>query len=170
MKPNNINQQISFDILDSLYKHGVRHAFVSPGLRNAPLIWAAVNSKLKVHSVIDERAAGYQAIGLFQSGSLKSVLICTSGTAFLNYLPSVAEAYKSNIPLIISADRPEDLVLNNANQTLDQKNLELAIISKKLIYNHRKAILQKRKRLEKLLALTEKEPHCSYKYRTKRTS
>ena len=160
MKPNNINQQISFDILNSLYKHGVLHAFVSPGLRNAPLIWAAIKSKLKVHSVVDERTAGYQALGIYQSSGEKSVLICTSGTAYLNYLPSVAEAHKSNIPLfIISADRPGELVKNNANQTIDQKDFNLSIFTKKINLQSAKNYIIKRKSFQNTLNLFNEKSH-----------
>lgn len=81
---------------------------VSPGSRNAPLIFAgnAIDT-IKMHSVVDERSAAFVALGIAQSTNKPVGLVCTSGSALLNYYPAIAEAYYSNTPLIVlSADRP----------------------------------------------------------------
>ena len=80
---------------------------ISPGSRNAPLVIGfASNKKFDCYSVVDERSAGFFALGMSQQTQKPTVLICTSGSALLNYYPAVAEAYYSDIPLIIiSADR-----------------------------------------------------------------
>ena len=117
----NYSQYLSFQIVNACKNAGITHAVISPGLRCAPIIKAATLSGLKITSCIDERAAGYYALGLYKANKTRSVLICTSGTATLNYLPALAEAFKTNIPLLIlTADRPVDLIKRNSNQTINQ--------------------------------------------------
>ena len=117
----NYSQYLSFQVIKACKKLGIKNAIISPGLRCAPLIKAATLNDFKITSCIDERAAGYYALGLYKANKTRSVLICTSGTATLNYLPSLAEAFKTNIPfLILTADRPLDLIEKNSNQTIDQ--------------------------------------------------
>ena len=119
----NYSQYISYQIINSCKKAGYTHAVISPGLRCAPIIKAVTLCGLETISCIDERAAGYYALGLFKAKKIRSILICTSGTAALNYLPALAEGFKTNIPLlIISADRPLELIKKNSNQTIDQIN------------------------------------------------
>ena len=73
---------------------------------------------------MDERAGAYRALGQTKVTGQPGVLVCTSGTAILNYAPAIGEAFKSQTPLIIlSADRPSESVLANSNQTLPQTNL-----------------------------------------------
>ena len=121
---NNINQVFAISLLDQLLKFGITNYYVSPGLRNAPLISALTKFKgINVHTDIDERSAAYRALGLAKAKGEPSVLVCTSGTALLNYTPSLAEAYKTNTPIIVlSADRPTEMVAMNTNQTINQKN------------------------------------------------
>jgi 2-succinyl-5-enolpyruvyl-6-hydroxy-3-cyclohexene-1-carboxylate synthase len=106
-------------------KLGIRHYFVSPGYRDAPLI-AALQSEmdLTIVSGFDERAAAYQALGFAKVTGRPGVLICTSGTAGANYLPAVIEASVDQIPMIIvTADRPFELVHAAAQQVIDQRGL-----------------------------------------------
>jgi 2-succinyl-5-enolpyruvyl-6-hydroxy-3-cyclohexene-1-carboxylate synthase len=113
-------------IINEVYKNNISQFYLSPGMRNAPLI-AALNHLKKFYPeiniilCIDERAAAYRALGYSKSTGKSSALICTSGTAMANYMPAVIEAKKSNIPLIIiSADRPPELTHCDDNQTIDQ--------------------------------------------------
>lgn len=116
---------LSCNILaDLLIAHGVKHVVLSPGSRNAPLIIAISRREdLKCHVVIDERSAAFIALGMsIQSGSPVAI-VCTSGTALLNYAPAVAEAYYRHIPLVvISADRPEEWIDQDDSQTLWQQD------------------------------------------------
>lgn len=113
----------------------VSHAVISPGSRNAPLIFSFTASK-KIHclSIVDERSAGYFALGIAQNSNNPVVLICTSGTAVLNYAPAIAEAYYQGIPLIVlTADRPPELIDQNDGQAIRQPNIFNNII--KASYN-----------------------------------
>jgi 2-succinyl-5-enolpyruvyl-6-hydroxy-3-cyclohexene-1-carboxylate synthase len=98
---------------------------LSPGSRNAPLIIGFSNhSKFKTYSIVDERCAAFFALGIAQQKRKPVVVVCTSGSALLNYYPAVAEAFYSNIPLIvISADRPKHLIDVGDGQTIRQENV-----------------------------------------------
>ncbi len=110
------------EILDVAIGHGVRHFVLSPGSRNAPLlIAAAARHDIKRYVVADERTAGFIGLGLASILGRPVALICTSGTALLNYAPAVAEAYYRRVPLVvISADRPEEWIDQDDSQTLRQ--------------------------------------------------
>ena len=112
-------------IILSCIKIGIKHIVISPGSRNAPLaIGFASNEKFKCYSVIDERSAGFFALGIAQQTKRPALLLCTSGSALLNYSPSIAEAFYSEIPLIvISADRPVYKINIGDGQTIDQINV-----------------------------------------------
>ena len=101
---------------------GVRHAVMSPGSRNAPLIISfARNDKIKKWIIPDERSAGFIALGIAQKRKEPVVLCCTSGTALLNYAPAIAEAYYREILVIVlSADRPPELIDQRDGQTIRQ--------------------------------------------------
>ena len=107
---------------------------VSPGSRNVPLaIGFASNKKFKCYSIVDERSAAFFALGLSQKSKKPTILICTSGSALLNYYPAVAEAYYSEIPLIIlSADRPEYKINIGDGQTINQSN----VFEKNILYSN----------------------------------
>lgn len=109
-------------VVELLHCHGVKHIVLSPGSRNAPLIIAAARCKaLKKTVVIDERSAAFVALGIASVSNEMVALVCTSGTALLNYAPAVAEAYYRHIPLIvISADRPVEWIDQDDSQTLRQ--------------------------------------------------
>ncbi|MDE6010095.1 MAG: 2-succinyl-5-enolpyruvyl-6-hydroxy-3-cyclohexene-1-carboxylic-acid synthase, partial [Muribaculaceae bacterium] len=111
--------RILFDVLEA---HGVRDVVCSPGSRNAPLLIAAeAREKLTKHVVVDERSAAFVALGIAVVSQCPVALVCTSGTAVLNYAPAVAEAYYQGIPLIvISADRPLEWIDQDDSQTIRQ--------------------------------------------------
>lgn len=109
-------------IADVLAAHGVKNIVCSPGSRNAPMLLAADSLPgVRTHVVIDERSAAFVALGIAQISRQPVALICTSGTAMLNYAPAVAEAYYQGLPLIVvSADRPERWIDQDDSQTIRQ--------------------------------------------------
>lgn len=109
-------------IIDLLVAHGIEDVVISPGSRNAPLIIAAHrNPALATHIIIDERSAAFFALGISLQTHKPVALICTSGSAILNYSPALAEAYYRNVPLIaISADRPAEWIDQDDSQTIRQ--------------------------------------------------
>jgi len=122
---DNLNLLWSSLIVTELIKNGMETFFVSPGNRNAPLISALVNEAIACKKIcMDERAAGYRALGHAKATGRPGVLVCTSGTAPANYYPAVIEAFREEIPMVIlSADRPPELVGSDANQTIVQPDL-----------------------------------------------
>lgn len=108
-------------VVEILIRKGIRHAVISSGSRNAPLTIGFSRSGIKCYSVIDERSAAFFALGMAKETGRPVALVCTSGSAVLNYYPAVAEAYYSRIPLIvISADRPAEIIDQGAGQTIRQ--------------------------------------------------
>lgn len=101
---------------------GIQKAVISPGSRNAPLAIAfARHSAIQAYSISDERTAAFIALGIAQQRGKPTVLICTSGSAGLNYAPAVAEAYYSRVPLIVlTADRPPEWIDQADGQTIRQ--------------------------------------------------
>ena len=104
---------------------GIVHIVISPGSRNAPLtIGFTMDSFFKCYSVVDERCAAFFGLGIAQQTEHPVALVCTSGSALLNYYPAVAEAFYSEIPLVVlSADRPENLINIGDGQTINQKEV-----------------------------------------------
>lgn len=119
---NDTDKRFCSILFDVLTAKGVKEVVCSPGSRNAPLlIAAAARQELRKHVVIDERSAAFMALGIAQVSRTPVALICTSGTALLNYAPAVAEAFYQSVPLIvISADRPEQWIDQDDSQTLRQ--------------------------------------------------
>lgn len=110
-------------VISQMYAMGVRHIVVSSGSRSFPIVSAVVRSGLfSITTILDERSAAFFAIGISRTtGGEPVALICTSGSAVLNYGPAVAEAFYSHLPLlVISADRPADRLNQNEPQTIDQ--------------------------------------------------
>ena len=109
----------------ALMNAGVKSVVISPGSRSTPLAYAFASTKiLDVYMQIDERSAGYFALGLAKATGEPVVLLCTSGTAASNYFPAVTEAHYARIPLIvITADRPHELREVGAPQAIDQIQL-----------------------------------------------
>ena len=112
-------------ITDLCFKKNIKNIVISPGSRNAPLtLGFNLNPYFKTYSIVDERAAAFFALGIAQQIKFPVILVCTSGSALLNYYPAISEAYYSNIPLVIlSADRPEKLLNIGDGQTINQKNV-----------------------------------------------
>lgn len=105
---------------------GIHHIVISPGSRNAPLTIGFSNQQdiFKCYSIADERCAAFFALGMAQQLNQPVALVCTSGSALLNYYPAVAEAFYSQIPLIVvSADRPHDKIDIGDGQTIRQENV-----------------------------------------------
>jgi len=104
---------------------GITDIVISPGSRNAPLtIGFASNPNFKCYSIADERCAAFFALGIAQQIKRPVAVVCTSGSALLNYYPAVAEAFYSQIPLIvISADRPQNKIDIGDGQTIRQENV-----------------------------------------------
>ena len=93
-----MNQTV-FDTSEVFALKGIKQVVLSPGSRNAPLtISFARNPKIKTYNIVDERSAGFIALGIAQKLKQPVVLCCTSGTSLLNYAPAVAEAYYQGIP------------------------------------------------------------------------
>ncbi|AZQ44654.1 2-succinyl-5-enolpyruvyl-6-hydroxy-3-cyclohexene-1-carboxylic-acid synthase [Nonlabens ponticola] len=114
-------------------KRGVKHIVISPGSRNAPLtIGFTSDDFFTCYSIVDERCAAHFALGIAQQLQELVACLCTSGSALLNYYPAVAEAYYSEIQLIIlSADRPPHKIDIGDGQTIQQKN----VYGKHIIYD-----------------------------------
>lgn len=108
-----------------LADRGVRHVVCSPGSRSTPLILCAdADRRLRCWVQIDERSAGFFALGLAKAQRGCVALICTSGSAAANYLPSVAEAFFDGVAMVVlTADRPPELRDRGAGQTIDQIRL-----------------------------------------------
>lgn len=104
---------------------GIKNIIISPGSRNAPLTIGFVkNPEFKCYSITDERCAAFFALGIAQQTQKPTAVICTSGSALLNYYPAFAEAFYSQIPLIvISADRPQSKIDIGDGQTIRQENV-----------------------------------------------
>ena len=106
--------------------YGVKHVVLCPGSRNFPIIQTviAANKFVEIHSVVDERSAGFIALGLAQQTNTPVVVCCTSGTASLNLYPAIAEAYYSETSiLVLTADRPAESVDNWEGQCIRQDHV-----------------------------------------------
>src|SRR5690606_21668117 len=115
-------------LLAELNSLGVTHVVVSPGSRSQALALVAAELEARelaqVHVRIDERVAGFTALGLARETGLPAAVICTSGTAVANLLPAVLEAHHSGVPLLLlTADRPPELRGVGANQTTRQPGM-----------------------------------------------
>ena len=106
-------------------QHGVRKVVIAPGSRNAPLIFAfTAQPGMECLSITDDRSAAYFALGMAQQSGEAVALVCTSGTAVLNFAPAIAEACYQNLPLLVfTADRPAELIDQADGQTLRQTNI-----------------------------------------------
>lgn len=123
----NDSTRLARSVLRDLVEHGVHEIVLCPGSRNAPLAFAAYDLAdggiVRLHTRIDERTAGFLALGLGRNGSTAAV-ICTSGTAVANLHPAVLEAAHAAVPLfVVTADRPLRLRGTSANQTTTQPGI-----------------------------------------------
>ena len=119
------NHRFAAAFVDELVAAGVRHACVSPGSRSAPLAIAfARHPGIRVFMHIDERSGSFFALGLAKATAVPAILLCTSGTAAAEFHPAVVEARYSQTPLIVlTADRPPELIGVGANQAIDQAEI-----------------------------------------------
>jgi 2-succinyl-5-enolpyruvyl-6-hydroxy-3-cyclohexene-1-carboxylate synthase len=123
--PTNANTALASAFVEELARSGVRQAVVSPGSRSTPLavaLWR--EAAIEVSVIVDERSAGFFALGAAQASGAPVAILCTSGTAAANLHPAVCEADLSAVPLIVlTADRPPELRAVGAGQTIDQIKL-----------------------------------------------
>lgn len=112
-------------MVEELVRCGCRYFVISPGSRSTPLVVAAARHPWVTASVcIDERGAGFHAVGYARATGSPAALVCTSGTALANYLPAAVEAAQDQVPLLVlSADRPPELHDSGANQTILQRGM-----------------------------------------------
>jgi 2-succinyl-5-enolpyruvyl-6-hydroxy-3-cyclohexene-1-carboxylate synthase len=113
------------DFIQLLDQHGIREIIICPGSRNAPFsISLANDNRFHVHSIIDERSAAFVALGMAQQLNQPVAIICTSGTAALNFAPAIAEAFYQRIPLlVITADRPFEWIDQGEGQSIRQRDV-----------------------------------------------
>lgn len=110
------------EIIDICVAKEMKHVVISPGSRNAPLtISFARDKRIETPVIVDERSAGYFALGIAQQTGKPVGLVCTSGTALLNYAPAIAEAFYQRLPLVVlSADRPQEWIGQDDSQAINQ--------------------------------------------------
>ncbi len=117
-------QQHVYAIAQACESAGIQQAIICPGSRSAPLVYAFTQSNIQCFSIVDERSAAYIALGMAQQSGIPVVLICTSGTAALNFFPAIAEAFYQQIPLLVlTADRPPELMNQQDGQMIMQKDV-----------------------------------------------
>jgi 2-succinyl-5-enolpyruvyl-6-hydroxy-3-cyclohexene-1-carboxylate synthase len=123
--PTNRNMALASALVEELARCGVRHAALAPGSRSTPLALALWRQPaIDVAVIVDERSAGFFALGAGQAADQPAVVLCTSGTAAANLHPAVCEADEAGVPLIVmTADRPPELRGIGAGQTIDQLKL-----------------------------------------------
>ena len=109
-------------IAEELERSGITDACISPGSRSSAIVTGILRARgIKPWAVLDERSAGFFALGMARASGRPVIVACTSGTAAANYLPAVVEASLSQIPLIVlTADRPVEARDNRSAQTIDQ--------------------------------------------------
>lgn len=119
------NHVFAATFVDGLVRAGVGDACVSPGSRSAPIAIAlARHPGMRLYMQVDERSGSFFALGLAKATRRPVVLLCTSGTAAAEFHPAVVEAFYSQTPLIVlTADRPPELIGVGANQAIDQTGL-----------------------------------------------
>ncbi|MCT4561833.1 MAG: 2-succinyl-5-enolpyruvyl-6-hydroxy-3-cyclohexene-1-carboxylic-acid synthase [Crocinitomicaceae bacterium] len=111
--------------VEKCVSHGLKHVVISPGSRNAPLsISFDEHPEVRCYTIHDERVAGFVALGMMQMLQQPVAVVCTSGSAVVNYFPAVAEAFYQCLPLlVISADRPEEWINHGDGQTIMQREV-----------------------------------------------
>ncbi|MDQ8198063.1 2-succinyl-5-enolpyruvyl-6-hydroxy-3-cyclohexene-1-carboxylic-acid synthase [Pelagicoccus enzymogenes] len=119
----NANELWADVIAETLFRKGVSYAITCPGSRSSPLTFAlARHEQIEAIPVLDERSAGFFALGIAKRSGKPVALLCTSGSAVANFFPAVVEASESGVPLLLlTADRPPELQDCSAGQTIDQR-------------------------------------------------
>src|SRR3954453_3201976 len=112
-------------LVEEMVRSGMTHAVTCPGSRNAPIaLTLAAQEGLSTVSVLDERSAGFVALGIAKASDKPVAITTTSGTAAANLMPAVVEAHEAGVPLIVlTADRPPELREAGAGQAIDQIKL-----------------------------------------------
>lgn len=125
MRDANRNMLWARCLVEELARSGVRHACLAPGSRSGPIVFAlATQEGVRPWIHLDERSAGFFALGLAKAAREPVALVSTSGTAAANFLPAVVEARYGRVPLVVlTADRPHDLRDAGANQAIEQAGL-----------------------------------------------
>lgn len=125
--------ELAQSVIEICKTSNIKHVVISPGSRNAPLtIGFSNDSFFKCYSIADERCAAFFALGIAQQVQEPVAVVCTSGSALLNYYPAFAEAFYSQIPLLVlSADRPQNKIDIGDGQTIRQEN----VFSNHSLYN-----------------------------------
>ena len=118
-------KELAQTIIAACRQFEIQTVVISPGSRNAPLTIGFSNHEdFETLSIVDERCAAFFALGIAQQKQKPVALVCTSGSALLNYYPAIAEAYYSQIPIVvISADRPSHFIDIGDGQTIRQENV-----------------------------------------------
>ncbi|RFN57933.1 2-succinyl-5-enolpyruvyl-6-hydroxy-3-cyclohexene-1-carboxylic-acid synthase [Marixanthomonas ophiurae] len=126
-------KRLSQTVTQLCLSKGINHVVISPGSRNAPLtIGFTEHPDFTCFSIVDERCAAFFALGMAQQFKKPVALVCSSGSALLNYFPAIAEAFYSDIPLVVlSADRPSELLEIGDGQTIQQED----VYGKHILYN-----------------------------------
>ncbi len=124
----NPSQALATVLVDELVRNGVREVVLCPGSRSAPLAYSVLaaerTGRLRMHVRVDERSAGFLALGLSRGSGAPVAVMTTSGTAVANLHPAVLEAHHGGTPLVVvSADRPHELRGTGANQTTEQPGI-----------------------------------------------
>lgn len=141
-------------LVDELHELGVREVVISPGSRSTPLSILFCEHDFEIFVNVDERSAGFFALGIAKEKARPVVLVCTSGSAVANYLPAIVEAKYSGVPLIVlTADRPHELRNVGAPQAIDQNKIfsnftkyyeELALPEdNEIMYRHVRVVMHK---------------------------
>ena len=147
------SKKVVSELMGALKGASIADVIITPGSRNAPFsISLANDSFFQLYSIVDERSAAFFALGLSQQTRKPTVLICTSGTALLNYAPAIAEAYYQRIPLlVISADRPEEWIDRGEGQSIRQNNVfqNYADYSACLFADEKESSIQNREIIQK---------------------
>ncbi len=158
------SHQSILDIAQICAQHGLTHCIACPGSRCAPLTIAfARHTAFKTLSISDERSAAFVALGLAEATNKAVVLICTSGTATLNFAPAIAEAYYRQVPLLVlTADRPPEWIDQWDGQTIRQTGIYANFIKASFqlpdSYQHKEQVWQIHRTINQALLLCQQGP------------
>src|SRR4051794_12525304 len=123
--PANVQATFAATLVDEWVRCGVTHAVIAPGSRSTPVALAlAEDGRVRLHVVLDERSAAYQALGIGIATGRPAVVLTTSGTAAVELHPAIVEAHQARVPLLaVTADRSPELHHVGAPQTVEQTRL-----------------------------------------------